>query len=351
MIKNSICTLVLFSLISCGVSNEIKVSPGSKISDRSIIYALPLTNLVINIEVTKTTFKRGIYAEFAEKYLHIQNVPLFDSQFWGITNTKIETLVEADPHGYYTLTYKTYPDNLDKLFSISDKGVILDFTNLWKYTVNKTGSQGKQDSIYDPEIYSPIQTEKIDTFYKTIITDSLFRRIPFIKKQIVSKSLEDEANETASLILKIRKSRIKLLRGKLTYPPDGEALKVNLQELNKLENIYLALFLGMNFEEKKIVTFFVTPKKEQATSDLCYFSADKGIQTQPLPGTRLIALQLNKVNEVQPPVVENGKIFNGLYYRIPSTINAVIKIGNDDLAAQRLPVYQLGSLQVMSLKP
>jgi len=348
---NKILVIILvFFLASCMETKELEISSGAKISDNSIVYALPQTNLVITIEATKTITKKGIYAEFADKYLHIKNVPTGDSQKWTITNTKIDTQMDADPLSYYTVTYKTYPDNLDKLFSISEKGIILDFANSWKSIIKKNLNNEKSDSIFDPELVKPVSEEKIDTFYKNIITDSTFRRIPIIKKQILAKTIEDEANETANLILKIRKSRIKLIRGKLDYPPDGEALKVNLEELNKLENMYLSMFCGMKFQEKRTYTYYVTPKKDQLTADLCYFSADKGIQTQPLPGNRLLTLQLNKLSEVNSPNVIPGKKLNILYFRVPLTVNAVLKLSNDILVSKILQVYQFGFIQELPIK-
>jgi hypothetical protein len=312
---------------------------------------LPQSTLELTLETTKIIVKKGIYAEYAEKYLHLQNVPLENSITWMINSTKIEALTEADPLSYYTLIYKTYPDNLNRLFSLSDKGVILDFTNSWKNTGNFHLENDKADSLNDPRIYKSTIIEKTDTFYKTIVTDSSFRRIPVIKKQILAKTVEDEANETAKLILKIRKSKIDLLRGKLTYPPDGEALKLNLEELDKLENIYLTMFVGMRFQEKRTQTFYVTPRKEQVSVDLCYFSADKGIQSQPLPGNRLITLQLTKLGDNTPAMTVPVKAQNALYFRVPVTVNATIRISNDILASERIPVYQFGFMQTFPLKP
>ncbi len=341
--------LLFFS--SCIETRDVEVSPGIKNSPRSIVYALPLTTIKISIEVTKTITQKGIYAEFAEKLLHIKNVPLWDSHIWSVTNTKIETLTEADPLNYYTLTYKIYPGNIDKLLSISDKGVILDFAKSFTNSLNQTIYSGRSDSISDPGILNPTLTIKTDTLYKTIIYDSTFRRVPVIKKQILAKNKEDEANDAAELILKIRKSRIKLLRGKLTYPPDGEALKVNMEELDKLENMYLNMFTGVNYQEKRTFTYYVRPGKEQATTEICYFSFDRGIDSQPLPGNRLITLQLIKVNDLPPSInLIPEKTLNMLYFRIPATVTAVIKLGDQSIASQRLPVYQFGIIQVLPLK-
>jgi hypothetical protein len=347
----AVLILGLFLCYSCGETRDIEVSTGIKISDKTIVYALPLTTIKISIEVTKTITKKGIYAEFAEKFLHIKNVPLMDSQAWTVTNTKMETLTEADPLNYYTITYKTYPSNIDKLLSISDKGVILDFSKSYTNSLNQTIFSDKTDSISDPGILSAIITVKTDTFYKTILSDSSYRRIPVIKKQILTKTIEDEANEAAKLILKIRKSRIKLLRGKLTYPPDGESLKLDIEELDKLENTYLDMFTGIKFQEKRNFTYYVTPKKEQLNTDLCYFSSEKGIEPLPLPGNRLLTLQILKVNDLPPAIsLPPAKTSNILYIRIPATVNAILKISDKSIASERLSVYQFGMIQGFPLK-
>ncbi len=337
-------------MTSCVETKDIEVSAGIKNSDKSIVYALPLTTFKVTIEVTKTTIKKGPYAEYSEKFLHIKNAPIRDSQKWSITGAKMELITEPDPSAYFTITYKIYPDNIDKLLSVSDKGVILDFSKSYLNIINQNYPV-KTDSVFDPLIYKPTIFEKTDTFYKTVLSDSTFRRIPVIKKQLEAKNQEEEAEETANLILKIRKSRIKLLRGKLTYPPDGESLKLDLQELDKLENTYLALFTGIETFEKKTGIYYITPKKEQTSADICYFSSDKGIEDQPLPGNWLISLQLNRITDnLSLAGVVPDKTLNILYFRVPMMVSTLLKLGDQILTLQRFPVYQFGNIQAIPLK-
>ena len=108
-----------------------KSSGSQPVGDKSIIYALPQTGISVTLEVTKTLIKKGPFAAYAQKYLHISNVPLEDSESWKITDVRISSQIEADPSQYYAITYKTYPENLSNLLSVSNKGIILDFANAW----------------------------------------------------------------------------------------------------------------------------------------------------------------------------------------------------------------------------
>ncbi|MDP4207660.1 MAG: DUF4831 family protein [Bacteroidota bacterium] len=350
--KNIGIVLLTILLLSCTVSNDIetyKSNGKQQPEDRSIVYALPQTAITVTLEVTKTTIKKGPYAEYAQKLLAISNVSLWDSQTWAITDAKISARNEADPSQYYTITYKTYPDNLNRLFAVTNSGVILDFANSWAPQAGKLLSEKPASVLFDPCLMEPTVTEKVDTLYKTLVKDTSFTKVPVLKKQIHAKTPEEIAVEAAKELLKTRKRKIKTLRGEYDYHPDGMALKVMVDELNKQEEKYLSLFIGARLTEKLYYTFTFIPQDNATSKELCYFSTENGIQTQNTSGNAVISLQLTKEQEPAKGTSPD-KSKNILYIRVPVMVGVSLKQNTTELATSRIPVYQFGSVQVLGLK-
>ena len=351
--KLIIITPVIFYLVSCLPSRDYKVTKSSGaqlVNDKSLIYALPQTSVNIRLEVTKTIIKKGPYAEYAQKYLNISNIPLSDSESYMITDVKIIPQLEADPTQYYAITYKTYPDNISSLFSLSNKGIILDFANAWRKGSDSLKLSNDSDFIFDPRLTNETITEKVDTFYKTVLTDTSFKRIPIFKNQMTAKTTEEIAKETAHELIKTRKRKLKILRGEYEFHPDGKALEVMVNELNKEEEALLRMFNGVKITKKQHFTYTETPPSETFSKELCYFTAIQGIKNIKAEGYSTISVQMTKEKfENQPnTLIEHHP--NILYIRVPAMTDVEIKINNERFVRTRIPVYQFGNVQVVPLK-
>jgi len=221
-------------------------------SSQTLIYSLPKTRIDIAIEVTKTVIKKGPYAEYANKYLTLTDVPTVDSELFEISKVGIVPLNEPDPSQYYAISFKQYPANLDKLFAFTQQGLMLDLQNSWRSVYQKFPSLNSgSNNPFEKSIYEPNIEEHIDTLYKTILTDSSFMKVPIYKKSMQIKNEEDKAKDMAELILKLRKRRLKLMMGDYDYHPDGSALKVINYELAKQEEELLCVLYPLSFKKTK----------------------------------------------------------------------------------------------------
>ncbi len=346
-------TLFLLLVSSCSISKDIEVSKltnAQSISSQSIIYALPQTNINVQIEVTKTTIIKGIYSDYASKYLNMANVPMVDTQTYSISNINIDALLEADPSQYCSITYKTYPDNLNKLLSVSNNGIILDFTNTWKNnTTVLLPDNNKLNNFSDPYLLEETSWEKADTFYKTIITDSTIVKIPVIKKQTVLKSIDDFAKEAAKELIKTRKRKLKILRGEYDFHPDGEALKVMISILNKQEDYYFALFAGNKHITKTKYVYSFVPQANSMSKEICFFSAENGILESSRVGAAPISIQI--INDSEPiKIALPAKATNTLFVRTPTQSTVSVKLKGENIATARLQIYQFGVIRGMPMK-
>jgi hypothetical protein len=327
-----------------------KFSGNNPLTDQSLIYALPRTGLCITLELKKITITKGLYAEYAQKYLGLTNVPMDNSEIWQISEVKIVPFNEPDPDQFYSLSFKTYPENLQMLFSIENNGVIFKYSDQWKQNFIATGTD-KETPIQDPFFIDETIKEKVDTLYKTVLNDSVLVRIPVFKKQIITKTFEDLAKETAQELIKTRKRRLKMVRGEYDYHPDAQTMKLMIGEMKKQEEYYLALFQGEKKEMIYSMTYTVYPTKELSSHELGTFSKERGMTKLRIPGAQSLNLQFLKENSQSiPNLIPDKQVQNMLYLRVPAIINVTLFIDQDEKAQVRVPFYQFGSIQGMVMK-
>jgi hypothetical protein len=345
--------LLLCYLSSCSLTKDTevsKISDKGTIDNKTIIYALPQTVIYMRLELTKTIIKKGPYAEYAKKYLDLSGVPLKDSETWDISDVKIWPAINADQSQYYTLTYKKYPENLSKLFSLSNNGIVLDYTGAWKGNMNKTTSEENKELLFDPNITDEISKEQVDTFYKTIVTDTSFVRLPVFKKQIQIKNIEELAKEEAHELIKTRKRKLKLLRGEYEFHPDGKTLEVMINKMEEQEKKYMVMFTGITVKEKYYNTYTFAPQLEDLSREMCYFTNEEGVNDTKTEGSLPVILQVMR-ETVSFPGVNPKKSQNSLYVRFPIMTSVIVKMDNEQIAEAKLPVYQFSPVQIMPLKP
>lgn len=350
--RRKLIILAFFVAVSSMVSAQsfsISKYNSTESSTQSVIYALPQTALNVTIELTKTTLKRGMYAEYAEKYLGIKNVPFGDYEKWTIDDVKLIPANEPDPDHYYSLTFKTVPENLQSLFSMNQKGILLELSSDWKRNYLAV-SNAERNDIYDPYIIDDLLKEKFDTLYKTVVTDSTITRIPVFKKQIQAKTFEEMAKEAAHELIKTRKRRIKFVRGEYEHQPDGAALKIMIDEMIKLEQFYLSLFIGEKKQEKLIHTYVVYPSNDLSPKKLGFFSEKEGINTGAASSSNVISIQFYRESGANAPGITPDKGQNLLYFRTPAILKVSLFIDQNERMQTKVPFYQFGSIQSIALK-
>ena len=341
-------TLTLTSGVFAQSFETSKLNGNQPVSNQSFIYALPQTCLSVTIEVTKTTIKKGLYAEYAEKYLKLSDAPLKDTRSFAVSGVKLQALAEADPAQYYSISCKTFPENLQHLFTVASNGVILDFANTWKDLMRKDLTDGlPSDQLVDPNLLEKVIKETIDTTYTTVMKDSVLVKVPVFKKQKQAQTQEEIVEETANQLIKTRRHKIKMLRGEYDFHPDGATLKVMIKELDKYEESLLALFAGTKTVEKQYYTFNFVPQTNALSKELCYFNSQKGVLSEKGSGTSIL-IQLSKDQEaVKGMMPDKGK--NALYMRAPLMTDVTIKLDDKNVFSGRIPVYQFGTIMVMPL--
>jgi hypothetical protein len=345
----------LIAAVSCSkkTTTIIPIDQAEKLSPNGMIYALPKTKLSIKVESKLTSVIPGPYAQFAQKYLGISNVPTVAKSFWNIS--KIEVHQDFQPDMQALFVIEPTKGNSINFLSLTKHGLIIPI-GLASFKGHdhslKTETSMPHSSRYHDLSFTPfISTEKT-THYSRTFQDSSFVRVPVHKTIVVEKSLEDKAREAADFIFSLRKRRFELLSGDADFVAEGKAAEAVLKEISRLEEEYLTLFIGKDFVRFESDFFDFSPStQEDGSSILFRFSSARGVlPSSDLSGSPiLISLtpkaSWNNIDVLQQLSMEKGvQRSDAVYYRLP--IPAIVRINdsNSEFYAQELAFYQFGPL-------
>jgi len=370
---------ILFALGACTTTeyfiNKTKVEklvPGSRPSLSGVDYALPLTVLDVEVIAEKTITKPGPFAEYAERYLGVSEVPTREKTEWLIKDIALMSHAERDPDQ----VYRVETEGISKagMIQLDDRGIITGVNvaiEAHESYPHKIYQQSENHQAFVPE-YSDLTIRKntepmMDTIYRVVRTDTSFTRLPLLKSQVSQKTLMNQAEEAANLIMKLRKRRFFLLTGEYAYRPDvqtpmpeGTALEIIVRELAQLEYDYVSLFVGRTITETKRLKFSYTPKGTGQTEadDLFVFSRFRGILPAGNSNGDPVRIQLTKVYNVgemysNTEFVDEGEkteIVKGFAYRIPGQAEVSLSLNNEDIIKMPLLIAQYGVIQYLPSK-
>ncbi len=346
MIKTLLKT-TLTALLMCGV-NEARsqfINPGDKIPAGAIVYSLPITSLHIIAGVTFENFTAGPFARFSQKYLGVQ-AKEESSVSCSLSSVEIIPYIEADPNANIALNLGNSKNGSANFLEMINQGIIM-----WSDSYT-----GKNNKLRFPDLRSNTQfvkemstsnlTSEKTTLYKTTQTTVGAERAAVQQSQVVEKSLEKRAEETASMIFKLRAKRLEIITGETDATFSGEALTAAVAEINRLEDEYLTLFFGKKSSGTQTMTFDVVPRADNEKQIYIAFRISETSGLLPVNNLsgRPIVMELSKEessSQINMDVTAGkGKVI----YRKPAVMNVRLMDGQNMLIQSRIPVYQLGTL-------
>lgn len=360
---------MFLSLFSCKSKMYVTNVYSYSTNSQGVIYALPKTKLEVNIEITETHKQKGPFAKYTNLYFNTKNAIIENSTEYRISNISINTKPILDSANIYC--FHNSNKEITSLINLTQDGYIAGI-NISDYQSEKLETEQKNiissNSNYNKFIdYADFSLKSIreiqyDTIYKEVLQDSILVKIPIIKKKEVYKSLQKQAKETADVLFLLRDDRNALLKGENDGNnfPDGDALKLMINELNKLERQYMNLFTGQEIKIKKQYKFEITPNKLSFNSPifLFSFSEKKGINKEKKSAYKNdIYINLHKNEDiVNTSKYTKNNILNskdklgnykGLIYRIPQNITAEITNSKSTLYKKELKIVQAGTLSII----
>lgn len=300
---------------------------------QEVSYALPTTTVTVKVEVRQESFFAGPYAPFAKQMLNM-SVSDQDAITSEITRVELIPKVEADSDAWYTCDQESAA-----LLSLSAQGLVSMGNSgapvSWRFL------PGLKADFSDKGLTIP-EKEAVETIYKEMPTDTGMVSIPVEHKILVEKTLEDKASDAADVILQVRKERLNIASGNTDASYSGESLRAALQELERIEAEYMALFRGYSIVRKQVCTFEVLPSRDVKHHRYLVFRlTDEGPVSMGVHGTPYY-LELQPEGTLPEEDPDKKKTRGSVRYRIPQVCKVTFSCDGQPLLQTRLPFYQLG---------
>jgi hypothetical protein len=352
--------LLILMTFSCSMQKKA-VGPSARIMpfgdtvhlrEGSLVYSLPMTTLNITVDVERHVEKPGPYAKYANDLLGIKEIMTQDKEYWTISGVKVSSATEPDPSEFYVIeTTSMFQTNALKL---KREGLILDlnpetYDNNPDQAVSRKPTR-KYEGFLDlgSDEYFVNQS---DTAYRLVKLDTSFIKIPYLVEKKRQLSLDQLAEKAAKSLLELRDGRHLMLSGEANVFPQARPA---LDEINRLEKEYLALFAGKSWTETRTLTYTIIPQKNTSGKSvpLFMFSPEEGVADLNSKKGVPVSLLLSKIagsrdmTVITYPKAQDGTsaVNDKLYYRMPQITTVDIKKGEETIYSGRKLIYQLGNI-------
>jgi hypothetical protein len=349
--------VIFLGLFSCNSTEYITVAeykPTISTTTNSFYYALPRSTFKVDVEFIRTTRIPGPYYAYAERFLSIENALRKDSISWKVSDVSISIAKEADPNHYYIVESSTNDISYNNLFEMSEQGLIIDLSAQKQELYNSTYLEDRPDfgvPYKDLSVVENFGTVK-DTLYRLVFKDTAFVKTPLIKYQVEQKTMEKKANEAALFIFELREKRFELITGNSENAPEGTAMRAALDEITRLENEYLSLFIGKTQTDKFTFSYDVTPdeKLDLTRETLFRFSEKNGVMQEGMQQGASFTIEIAKESSNSNiAATTQESLQNKVFYRTAEPGIVKVLLGNKILSTSKANVYQFGKIVALPI--
>jgi len=337
-----------------GTSPDIVILPLGgevKVTEGSIVYALPMTVFEFDITARKTIEVPGPYARFADEMLGLNDVITEENESWALVDVSVNCIEELDPSQFYIIQGTTLMQT--NLLSLKRSGLILDINPEIYSETDFSDTRGGSDvsGLMFPDLGAQeYVSTKTDTAYRVVQADTVFIRVPYLIEKKKEMTLEAQASDAADRLLELREGKHMILTGETNlFPQDGAAIN----EINRLDREYTALFAGKSMTETKHFKVWFTPVLPMAGEKrtIFRFSETGGVLPAGDSNGTAVLIELTPSNKtknlnlVTSPVSSEKEASSPdrLYYRVPDVVDIKISSGNETLYSGRKLIYQFGN--------
>lgn len=314
---------LLFSLPLMSQTKVVKKN-AVKANNFGITYSLPKTSLVIDAEVTKVTCKAGPYYKYAEKYLGVKDAITQDKVYYELGKLSLVNKGIPDPDNTYIVEFKG--------------GTVAPYAYL-----TEEGLLCSINAEYTPE-ESELETIKKSGQAPAKATDASV----FSEELLIAGTTAKEAEVAAKQIYRIRESRLNILTGDAdNLPPDGEAMKLVIQQLEEQEKALTNLFTGVRSKETSHYEVSITPYDDLDKEVLFRFSEQLGIVDADDLGGVPVYMNLKAIDRapaLEPKEAEKKeKSMKGIIYNVPGKASIEISMNRKTLYKGEAQIVQFGT--------
>lgn len=330
--KIKIITIALL-LLSASLIAQMPIRHNALESNRyGVVYNLPLTQLDFELKISKTTYKRGEYYQFAKQYLSIDNPILEDKVVYNLEGVSVHNIGVPNKHNSYLIEFRS--NSAEPFVYLTKDGLIC--------SINHEAPMIEQ---------AKPQEEKVETT-KSINAQSLLT-----EEILLAGSRSKQAELIAKQIFALRLSRSDILTGEAeNMPPDGQAYQLVIDQINMQEKALLELFAGSTKTEQSTSTVSIIPGLEDIDREVHFrFSEKLGqVDADDLAGEPIYLSLINKTPQPEIVLSERDqrrlekKFSEGVIYNLPSKAQLIVNFQNKTLLNTEVDVVQYGSQDVLT---
>lgn len=313
--------ICLFSLL---FFSTVLVHAQLKEGEAAMVYYMPYTQLVVEIEYEEITAERGMFYQYSERYLATKDIVLENGVSYALKNVNIKTRTIADSSRVYTIPMKVI--NSCSL-AINDKG-ILEGINL-------------EDNATAPTVKSE---PKNRCGHQGCGHRAASLAIPLLEDQLLSGSISKMAEGTAKQIYAIRENRLNILSGDVEHTPaDGKAMEIVLKGLDQQEEALTELFVGKKTIKTIKRTIVVDIEENLKDNVLFRFSKHEGVVDADDMSGEPYLITINTHERAYKESTKKDKPeFSYFYQNMPGSADITISANDKVLIEKKIAVAQLG---------
>lgn len=326
--------LFLFTGSQLFAQNTVKMS-AVKANDFGVAYSLPKTSIDIQVYYTKTTRKAGEFYQYAERYLSISNPITKDEVIYTLDKIEATTNGLVDKDKSYLVEFRS--NTTAPFVTLTKDGLICAIND--DYSFSQENISSNNTNTVQPNILNP----------RTFLSEEILR----------AGSTAKQAELIAKQIYRLRESRTNILTGEAdNMPPDGNAYKLVMGQLDEQEKALVAMFAGTETIESGMQNFVIIPDEKDIDNRItCRFSTKLGIVgDSDLSGAPIYLTLKNKdpkTPQILTPKEEKAleeKFSKGIIYNIPGKANLQVTFNNKNYVQKECDVVQYGTQEVLVQK-
>ena len=320
-----ILTGLLATTIIASAQTEV-VTGVMRGKDYGVTYALPKTQIEIEVKANKITYIPGEFSKYADRYLRLNKVSADPEEYWELTSVQVKPVGIPDKDNVYFVKMKD--KTVAPLIELTEDGLIKSIN----VPIDKKAAIPAQSLV-------PAQKKKVNP--RDFLTEEI----------LMANSTAKMAELVAKEIYNIRESKNALLRGEAdNMPQDGAQLKIMLDNLNAQEDAMTKMFSGTRDKEEKTFTIRLTPDKELNNEVAFRFSKKLGVvANNDLAGTPFY-ITLKDLKTVKMPQDDGKKKKEpeGIAYNVPGQAQITLTDGKKKLYEGEVPVTQFGIIEYLA---
>jgi hypothetical protein len=332
VMKHCIGILLFFIVGSLSAQDIVKMS-AVKANNYGVTYSLPKTSVNVTVEYTKTVKKAGQFYQYAERYLNITNPIVEDEVVYTLDKIDVNTTGIVDRDKSYQMEFKS--NSVSPFVSLTKDGLICAINS--DYTFH---SVMDDSGIFNE--HTPLPIDPTSYFSEEILR---------------AGSTAKQAELIAKRIYSLRESRNNILTGEAdNMPPDGDAYKLVMSQIDDQEKALTSLFAGSELKERGSMKFTVIPDDKNIENKILFrFSSKLGVVgSDDLSGAPVYFTLINKNPKQEvflTPKEEKDlekKFSKGVIYNVPGKGSLQVVYNNKTYINKEYDIVQYGTQDVLT---